>query len=195
MPALRRSHWTVDEVDRLAEEQREPVPRLELVDGELLVTPAPTDRHQRIVGELFVLVREYVRQHRLGEARLGPGRARLTADSRFQPDIFVVPAADGRLPAADDSITSLHLVIEVLSPGSARHDRIIKRRFFQSHGVPAYWVVDGEAEVFEIWKPDDERAMLAAERLVWEPAGAPAPFVLDVERFFADLADGRSVAG
>ena len=37
MPALRRSHWTVDEVDRLAEEHREPVPRFELVDGELLV--------------------------------------------------------------------------------------------------------------------------------------------------------------
>jgi Uma2 family endonuclease len=43
--------------------------------------------------------------------------------------------------------------VEVLSAGSARHDRITKRRFFQSHGVPEYWVVDGESEAIEVWRP------------------------------------------
>jgi hypothetical protein len=75
MPALHQRRWTMDDVERLADEQVEPIQRYELVDGELLVTASPTDRHQRIVGELFVLLREYVKRHRLGEVRLGPARA------------------------------------------------------------------------------------------------------------------------
>ena len=81
------------------------------------------------------------------------------------------------------------LLVEVLSPGSSRHDRFTKRRFFQSHGVPEYWVVDGEAEAVEIWRPGDERAALIDDTLTWHPAGAEIPFELDVRHFFADVAD------
>jgi Uma2 family endonuclease len=189
MPALRHRVWSVEEVERLADERPGLTPRYELVDGELLVTPAPSDRHQRIVAELFVLVREYANRNAIGEARLGPGLARLTPDSRFEPDLFVVSNVDGRRPRADDSLTRLLVVAEVLSPGSGRHDRITKRRFFQRHGVPDYWVIDGDAGTFEIWRPDDERAALVDDRLVWLPEGARVPFELDVSAFFASVSD------
>ena len=120
MPALRHRVWSVEEVERLVHERPGLTPRYELVDGELLVTPAPSDRHQRIVAELFVLVREYVKLHAIGEARLGPGLARLTPDSRFEPDLFVVSNVDGHRPRADDSLKRILLVAEVLSPGSGR---------------------------------------------------------------------------
>ena len=189
MPALRQRVWTIEEVEQLVDERVGLTPRYELVDGELLVTPAPSARHQRIVAELFVLIREYVNRHGLGEARLGPGRARLTPDSRFEPDLFVVPAVDGRRPRADDAITRLLLAAEVLSPGSARHNRITKRRFFQRNRVPEYWVIDGEAEAFEIWRPGDDRAALVDDRVVWHPDGVEFPLELDICRFFADVAD------
>ena len=179
----------MDDVERLADEQVEPIQRYELVDGELLVTPSPTDRHQRIVGELFVLLREYVKRHRLGEVRLGPARARIVENARFEPDLFVVPAVDQRLPRADERITPLSLVVEVLSAGSARHDRITKRRFFQSHGVPEYWVVDGESEAIEVWRPDDARAALVDDRLSWRPTLDVPALEIDVHAFFADVAD------
>jgi len=189
MPALHPHRWTIDEVDRLADERDEPVDRYELVDGELLVTPAPSGRHQRIVGELFVLLRDIVKRHRLGEVRLGPGRAQVTADSRLQPDLFVIAAVDGRLPRANDLVAKLLLVVEVLSPASARYDRITKRRFFQSHGVPEYWVVDGEAEVFEVWRGRDERAELVDDRLSWSARDDTPALEIDVRPLFASVSD------
>ena len=189
MPALRRHVWTLDEVDRLADERAELSPRYELLDGELLVTPSPSDRHQRIVAELFVLIHAYVHRSGIGEVRLGPARARVSPDSRFEPDIFVVAGVDGHRPRANDAPAEALLVVEVLSSGSARHDRVTKRRFFQRQRVLDYWVVDGDARVFEIWHPDDERAALIDERVVWRPRGSSAPFELHVADFFAGVAD------
>jgi Uma2 family endonuclease len=190
MPALRKRRWTIEEVERLIDQRDGYTPRYELVDGELLVTPAPSGRHQRIVGSLYLLVRAYVTRHRLGEVSFGPGKIDLPAEAYFEPDIFVILSADGRLPKASDPVTHPLLLGEVLSPGSSRHDRVTKRRAFQDHEVPTYWVVDGDAEVFEIWHPGDARAMVADDRLTWWPAGASAPFELDVKRFFASVADG-----
>jgi Uma2 family endonuclease len=189
MPAVHQRQWTLDEVERLADEHVEPTQRYELANGELLVTPSPTDRHQRIVGELFVLLRDYVKRHGLGEVRLGPARARIAENSRFEPDLFVVSAVDGHPPRADEPVTPLLLVVEVLSPGSARHDRITKRRFFQSHGVPEYWVVDGESEAVEVWRPDDVRALLVDGRLSWRPGSDVPALEIDVRVFFANVAD------
>jgi len=56
MPALRRHRWTADEVRRLIDERPGMSPRYELVDGELLVTPAPSKRHQRIIARLALVI-------------------------------------------------------------------------------------------------------------------------------------------
>lgn len=86
-------------------------------------------------------------------------------------------------------MSQLSLAAEVLSPSSVRHDRITKRRHFQKHGVPDYWVVDCDAEAFGVWRPGDERSTLIDETLVWHPAGAPEPLVFSVREFVAGVAD------
>jgi Uma2 family endonuclease len=189
MPALRQHDWTLEEVERLIDEREGYTPRYELVDGELLVTPSPNRRHQRILGDLYLLVRQYVQFHRLGEAVFSPSTVSLTPRSRLEPDLYVIPSVDGKRPRMLDPVTRLLLAAEVLSASSARHDRITKRRFLLKHGLPQYWVVDGEAEVFEVWKSGDERAALIDDRLIWQPAEHVPPFELDVRRFFADVAD------
>jgi Uma2 family endonuclease len=195
MPAVAKHVWTIEEVERLIDGRPGYTPRYELVDGQLLVTPAPAGRHQRIVAELFVLIRTYIKRQRLGEARFSPGTVRLTPDTRFEPDVYVIPLDGGRMPRAAAPVTSLLLAAEVLSPSSARYDRFTKRRFFQRHEVPEYWVVDGEAEAFEVWHPRDERAALIDDRLLWNPVGARAPFELDVRAFFASVADEEPTQG
>lgn len=189
MPALRQHRWTAEEVRRLIDERPELSPRYELVDGELLVTPSPGTRHQRIVARLALWLHPYVTRERLAEVLLGPGELPLIAGEIYAPDIFVVPAINGRLRPADDDNYRPLLVCEALSKGASRHDRITKRRSFQRNGVPEYWVIDGEAEAIEIWHPDDERAALIDERVVWQPQGARSAFELDVRALFAAVAD------
>jgi len=189
MPAIRPRRWTTAEVERLVDEREGLSPRYELVDGELLVTPAPTNRHQRLILDLAFILREYLSRERLGEVRLGPGRLELVLGERFEPDLFVVPTIDGSRRAAGEGSIRPLLICEVLSPGSSRHDRITKRRAFQRNAVPDYWVVDGDALAFEIWHPGDERAALVDDHVAWRPEGAANALELDVRAFFTAAED------
>jgi Uma2 family endonuclease len=189
MRSADRHGWTLEEVERGIAERPGHLPRLELVDGALLVTPAPSNRHQRIIGTLYIPLARYVAAESLGEVLPGPCAVRLEPESYVEPDLIVVPAVDGKRQRSDLSVTSLLLAVEILSASSARHDRITKRKLFQRAAVPNYWIVDGESETFEIWRPGDDRPTIVDELLVWEPEGATAPFALDVRAFFLDVAD------
>ena len=183
-PAESPRPWTVDEVVALNEASA--TTRFECVDGELLVTPGPTWEHQDVIGRLYVLVTEYVRAHPVGHAFFAPADVRLTADSLLQPDLFVAPLVDGRRPRAMVLGQRLLLAVEVLSPRSARGDRVVKRELHQRVGTPEYWVVDPDAHVIERWRPADERAEVVAGVLEWHPAGATEPLRLDVERLLGE---------
>jgi len=194
MPAHRalRRRWTEAEFYS-ARDAAPPGERWELVDGDVLVTPSPHWVHQRIIVRLLESVVSYVRAHSLGEAFVSPLDVRLEPGLVLQPDLLVVPA--GELRKRSDVIQRLLLAIEIVSPSSARHDRVRKRPHYQRHRVPEYWIVDDTSQTIERWRPDDERPELLAEQLVWHPAGATEPFVLDLVRFFADVgpeADTRS---
>jgi len=189
MPILRPRRWTTEAVRRLIDERHEKSPRYELVDGELLVTPAPTHRHQRIILRLAMRLQAYLIRHAIGEVFLGPAELKLATGEIYEPDLFVVPAAGGRNPPMSDSLIRPLLVSELLSPGSSRHDRITKRRSFQRNSVPEYWVIDGDAQTFEIWHPIDERPALIDDRLVWTPVSGIEAFELDLREFFASVED------
>ena len=186
MPAVGR-RWTAREVRALIEESPLASPRYELVDGELLVTPSPGFPHQRAVTRLLVELSAYFERERVGEVLTSPFDVELEPESVTQPDIFVLPPAEARrllhegLPAL-----TLLLTVEVLSPSSSRHDRVRKRPLYQRH-VPEYWIVDLDARLIERWGTGDSRAEPVTTSLEWLPEGATSPFVLDVERFFAEV--------
>ncbi|HUQ84005.1 MAG TPA: Uma2 family endonuclease [Gemmatimonadaceae bacterium] len=186
MPAQRasRRRWTEEEF-YAERDTAPPGERWELVDGEVLVTPSPHWVHQRIVVRLTVLFDAFVRANALGELFASPLDVRLEPGLVLQPDLLVVPS--GELRKRSDVIRRLLLAVEIVSPTSARHDRVRKRPHYQRHRVPEYWVVDDTSQTVERWTPDDERPEILAEQLAWHPAGAPQPFVLDLVRFFADV--------
>jgi Uma2 family endonuclease len=175
--------WTAQRVrDELLDDAR-PTPRYELIDGELLVTPSPDYPHQRMVKALLFAIDPYVERHALGEALVSPADVELEPDTIVQPDLYVM-SSTSRLTRRWSTDDRLLLAVEILSPGSARHDRVKKRRFFARVGVPEYWVVDLDARVVERTRPDDERIELLAQTLAWHPAGAPEPLTLDLAELF-----------
>lgn len=168
--------WTADEVRAIPDDTR----RYEVIDGELLVTPAPRLEHQRVLGGLYTALRSYLHAHPLGEAIFSPADVAYGERTMVQPDLFVAP-----LGARDWSdLGGLLLVIEVLSRGTARRDRFTKRRLYQREGVPEYWIVDLDARAIERWTPGDERPEILDTRITWHPAGAQEAMHIELDSIF-----------
>jgi len=162
--------------------------RYECVAGELLVTPSPRWPHQELVLE-FMLAIQGVRQVSGLRMLTSPSDVELRDDTLVQPDLFVYRWEPGKPRTHWRDIKALELVIEILSPSTARYDRVVKRRFYQEVGVPEYWIVDADARVVERWRPADERPEICAALIEWLPAGAPAPIVVDLPALFAQALD------
>lgn len=193
MPAQRtRRHWT--EAEFYAARDAAPKgERWELVDGEVLVTPSPHWLHQRVIVRLVTQLEPYVRAQRLGEANVSPLDVKLEPGLVLQPDLLVVPA--GELRQREDVVRHLLLAAEVISPSSARHDRVTKRPAYERNRVPEYWVLDDRARLIERWRPEDERPEVVSELLTWHPSGATEPFSLDLAAFFADVLPAGETQG
>ena len=160
--------------------------RYETVHGELLVTPAPKLWHQEIVGRLYESLRTSVRAHGGGHVFVSPADVSWTDDTLVQPDVFVADLEEARtLDWAN--VKTLLLVVEVLSPSTARYDRFTKRRLYQEVRIPEYWIVDPDGRAVEIWTPEDELPRVERTGVSWQPPGADAPCEIDLEGLFRPL--------
>jgi Uma2 family endonuclease len=194
MPAIQR-HWTADQVAELQQESRH-WPRYELIDGELIVTPAPDVEHQVAVKAFLLILDAYVDMHGLGTALTSPADIRLLPESVLQPDVFVVPPPTGprgeRKPQWSD-VKSLVLAVEIISPSSVRTDRIQKREQYMKAGVPDYWIVDLDGRVVEQWSPQRPTPSISRETLEWLPLGARAPLRIELVPLFQKITGKRII--
>ena len=178
--------WAADRVRAELIDERRPTPRYEFIDGELLVSPSPAFAHQLAVAELYVLLREYTLRTGIGRALFSPSDVELAPNNTAQPDVYVVPIDESeRLLAIrrHEPARRLLLASEVLSPSTARYDQLRKRRHYVRNRVE-YWVVDLDARAIARNAPGESQVALHDEELVWHPAGAPEPLVIDVATYF-----------
>jgi Uma2 family endonuclease len=136
------------------------------------------------ISELHALIREYLKLERLGHSFFAPADIIFSPTRLVQPDVFVTPLIDGRRPEKFADVGKLLLAVEVLSPGTARADRIAKRRLFREEGVPEYWIVDVDARTVERSTPRDTQPEILVDEIRWHPDGAPAPLVIDLPAYF-----------
>ena len=175
--------WTREMVLTLPDDGK----RYELFDGELLVSPAPSWLHQRMVRALYDRLAPYVRDHNLGEVLLSPADVPLDGEQVAQPDVFVIPPSAARPPASWTDLPNPILVLEVLSPSTARYDRLTKRRAFQRAGIPEYWVADADARAVDRWRPADDRPEVLDERLTGQPSPEHPPLEIDLPALFREV--------
>lgn len=126
--------------------------RYEILDGELFVTPAPSSRHQQVSINLAVLLVEHVRARHLGRILNAPIDVIFEPATVAQPDIVFIRTERNAIVADRGIEGPPDLVIEILSPSSARQDRITKAALYARFGVLHYWIVDPEAATFELYE-------------------------------------------
>jgi Uma2 family endonuclease len=139
--------------------------RYELLGGELYVSPSPSVQHQRLVRDLLIEIHSYLSATSAGEVLPAPLGVRLSGRDVVEPDLFVL-AADS-VPATATSQASQilpisaserpfvdgvpTLVVEILSPGTARRDLGVKRALYERSGVGEYWIVDPLGERIDVY--------------------------------------------
>ena len=172
--------------------------RYELIDGEAyLMAPAPTVRHQNIAGEIYYQLRQSL-DGKPCQVLIAPvdvllpkaDEADARVDTVVQPDVLVVcddaKVGERRVRGAPD------FVVEVLSPSTAGHDMVLKRRIYERSGVREYWLIHPTDRVLTVYrlegaefgKPDTQElkggtpiAALPGVSIEWDRLAArlPAP--------------------
>jgi Uma2 family endonuclease len=172
--------WTYEDYARLPDDGN----RYEVIDGEVCVTPSPGVPHQRVATKLFFILYEYVNRHGLGEM-IWDIDLLFRKGQFLRPDMLFVPAA-GAAGVKDRGVeVTPGLVVEVLSPGSKRIDRVTKPPRYRAFGVPEYWVVDQKARVIERYRLADLKVpVIERGTLLWQPDPMKPALELDVDAIF-----------
>jgi Uma2 family endonuclease len=124
--------------------------RYELLDGEVVVTAAPTPGHQRCVLEMTLRFVEYFRGRDIAEVFVSPIDVILAEQDVVEPDIVVVsdPAQVSKRGIEGPPL----VVVEVLSPSTRASDRTIKAQRYARLGIAHYWIVDPEERRVECFR-------------------------------------------
>ncbi len=123
--------------------------KAEFIEGEVVVHSPVRDPHNMAVRNLTAILTPYTVLHDLGALRMEKALIALPRNS-FEPDLCFFRKARG-LEFGDDYMyyPAPDWVCEVLSPGTERYDRGVKKTDYALNGVQEYWIVDPKAQTVE----------------------------------------------
>jgi Uma2 family endonuclease len=131
--------------------------RHEIVNGVHVVSPTPIPYHQHLSHGLLRQLDTGITDASRGEVYYAPVTVQLSPTDIVEPDLSVV-LASSRCTIGDKKLEGPpDLVIEILSPGTAKRDRGAKRELYEQSGVGEYWIVDPDLKHIEQWVLVGER--------------------------------------
>ena len=152
MPLLKEQLYTIEDIYRLPDGER-----AELIDGHIYYMAPPDRKHQRILGELFTTIYNYIKSNNGScEPYIAPFAVYLNKDDKnyVEPDISVIcdksKLDDRGCNGAPDWI------IEIVSPSSRRMDYYTKLFKYRTDGVREYWIVDPDKNRIIIYNFESE---------------------------------------
>ncbi|MDP9342555.1 MAG: Uma2 family endonuclease [Actinomycetota bacterium] len=130
--------------------------RRELIDGELVVTAAPSTRHQDVVVRLCIRLGLYA-EERGGKLYVAPTDVFLADTNVVEPDVLFVRPENVSKVERPFVRGAPDLVVEVSSPSTRRLELVRKRELYERFGIPEYWFVDLEADRVEVYRLEEAR--------------------------------------
>ena len=126
-------------------------PRYQVIEGDLIMTPAPTTLHQRISANIEYSLRQHILQIGEGEVFDAPVDVILSDTDVVQPDILWLQSKNRTMVKKEGIFGAPDLVIEIISPSTEAQDRGVKRKLYAKYGVKELWLVDGHKRKIEIY--------------------------------------------
>lgn len=127
---------------------------IQLIDGEVVIGTAKPIKHQGIVGNVMVFCWRIAKQQG-GKTYVGPVEVYFDEHNVFEPDVLYL-APDSQCNLEEKRLVGApELVVEVLSPGTAKHDREQKFHVYEKYGVLEYWIADAANITLEVWLLQD----------------------------------------
>lgn len=152
-PALaHEKQYTIDDVYALPDGER-----AELIDGQIYYMAPPSRKHQEITGELFAIIREYIKSKNGScKSYIAPFAVFLNNNDKnyVEPDISVI--CDTNKLNDRGCIGAPDWIIEIVSPASRRMDYFTKLFKYRTSGVREYWIVDPEKDRILVYNFDSE---------------------------------------
>ena len=150
MTALKRGNFTYEDLLHTPDDGK----RYEVMEGDLIVSPSPNVKHQRIVHRLDLFLGR-AETAGAGIAMPAPMDVVLSDHDVVEPDLLFVARERQGIVAENNVRGAPDLVVEVISEASRRRDAITKRHIYERHGVRFYWLVDPEEETVRVFELRD----------------------------------------
>ncbi|GEO08843.1 Uma2 family endonuclease [Segetibacter aerophilus] len=116
--------------------------RCEVINKALVMSPAPSDTHQKVLGKIFTKLLGYVEDKGLGELRIAPYDVYFDEENIFQPDLVFISKENTLKIQERGFFGTPDLIIEVLSTSNANLDKKEKKRAYEKFGVSEYWIIE-----------------------------------------------------
>jgi Uma2 family endonuclease len=146
VPGPEQGSWTYADYAALPDDGQ----RYEIVNGVLVMAPAPNGPHQDAVLRFAHYLLVNVEFAGLGKVRVAPFDVELSPKDVFQPDIFVVLNAHLDRILEKKVVGAPDLVVEVASPSTALYDRVTKYEKYASAGVQEFWIASTNAHTIQV---------------------------------------------
>ncbi|MEK6783222.1 MAG: Uma2 family endonuclease [Bacteroidota bacterium] len=139
--------WTVDDYLLLGEIKTP----CQLINGELVMSPAPTPHHQRVLRKLFKVLDAASLP---GEIFFSPIDLHIDSKNVFQPDLVYLPDRSKDYLTERGIEGPPDLIVEIISPSNSYTDRNQKKNSYLKFGIKEYWIIDPGNETIEIYTPE-----------------------------------------
>lgn len=124
----------------------------QLIDGELIMSPAPNLYHQMILNNILQELNKFNAVKKSGKIFPSPVDVYFEEYETYQPDIVFVAKERSHILKETKIEGSPDLVVEILSESSAYYDLKHKKNIYEKYGVKEYWIVDPIDKSVEIYE-------------------------------------------